>query len=58
MQSVAAQMATPISGIRIYRYADSAGTRIAIHLPPGAHTIDISKAEAQRLAEDLTQLAS
>ena len=51
-----AQMKSPISGVRIYRYATRDDLRVAMHLPHGANVIDISIEEAQRFAEDLTQL--
>lgn len=51
-----AQMKSPISGVRIYRYATRDDLRVAMHLPHGAYVIDISIEEAQRFAEDLTQL--
>lgn len=51
-----AQMKSPISGVRIYRYATRDDLRVAMHLPHGANVIDISIEEAQRVAEDLTQL--
>ncbi|ODQ42614.1 hypothetical protein [Corynebacterium amycolatum] len=51
-----AQMKSPISGVRIYRYATRDDLRVAMHLPHGANVIDISIEEAQRVAEDLTRL--
>ncbi|MFW2210303.1 hypothetical protein [Corynebacterium sp. HMSC14H10] len=51
-----AQMKSPISGVRIYRYDTRDDLRVAMHLPHGANVIDISIEEAQRVAEDLTQL--
>jgi len=49
-------MKSPISGVRIYRYDTRDDLRVAMHLPHGANVIDISIEEAQRVAEDLTQL--